>query len=239
VVRPVPAASPRTSREAQPGLLYPDNIDSIIYPGIIRFAMATSINHSEPAYTAFIGERRAASGALRDVALAVKSTLRPGASDEILIFDDESARAIEIDFSGVAADVEKSAERALAAAGVSEAAPRGPGRPKLGVVAREVTLLPRHWAWLAAQPGGASVALRKLVEEASRDKDGRDRRRRAQERTYRFLSAMAGDRPHFEEAARALFAGSRQKFLDLTQAWPKDIAVYAHALSEGAFEQEQ
>jgi uncharacterized protein len=197
--------------------------------------MSVPINRSEPTYTAFIGERQAASGALRDVALAVKSALETGSLDEILIFDDESARTIEIDFSA-AADVEKSAERALAAAGLSET-PRGPGRPRLGVVAREVTLLPRHWAWLAAQPGGASVALRKLVEESSRDKDGRDRRRRAQERTYRFLSAMAGDRPHFEEAARALFAGSRQKFFDLVQAWPKDIAGYARALSKGAFEE--
>jgi hypothetical protein len=190
----------------------------------------------EPTFTAFIGERRIASGLLAGVALAVKSAIDAGAADEILIFDDESARLIEIDFRGGAADVGKSAELALIGAGLGETARRGPGRPKLGVVAREVTLLPRHWAWLGGQPGGTSVALRKLVEEASRDKEGRDRRRRAQEGAYRFLSAMAGDRPHFEEATRALFAGVKQKFDDLTQAWPRDIADHARALSKDAFE---
>jgi hypothetical protein len=190
----------------------------------------------ETTFTAFIDTRRIAQGALRDVALATKRALDHGETGEILIFDDETARPIEVDFRGAPAEVEKSAERALIAAGVGEPR-RGPGRPKLGVVAREVTLLPRHWTWLAGQPGGASVALRKLVEEASRDKDGRDRRRRAQETAYRFLSAMAGDRPHFEEASRALFAGARQKFIDLTNDWPSDIADHARALSEGAFDQ--
>jgi len=194
--------------------------------------------NAEPLFTAFIGERRIAAGLLRDVAIAVKDARENGLSGEILVFDDEAARPIEVDFRGSVADVEKSAERALIAAGHGEAARRGPGRPKLGVVPREVTLLPRHWDWLAGQPGGASVALRKLVEEAARDKQGRDRRRRAQERAYRFLSAMAGDRPHFEEATRALFAGSREKFLALTSAWPRDIADHASALSEGAFEAE-
>jgi uncharacterized protein len=189
-----------------------------------------------PLFTAFVGERRIATGPLRDIAVAVKDAREQGVHGEILVFDDETARQIEVDFRGSMAEVEKSAERALIAAGHGEAARRGPGRPKLGVVAREVTLLPRHWAWLADQPGGASVALRKLVEEAARDKQGRDRRRRAQERTYRFLSAMAGDRPHFEEATRALFAGSREKFRNLVGAWPRDIADHAGALSEAAFE---
>ena len=193
-------------------------------------------DRQEPTFTAFVGERRIESGPLQGVALAVKSALDAGPPGEILIFDAEEARSIEVDFRGGLADVEKSAELALSAAGSGEAARRGPGRPKLGVVAREVTLLPRHWAWLAGQPGGASVALRKLVEEASRDKHGRDHRRRTQERAYRFLSAMAGDRPHFEEATRALFAGAKQRFDDLTQAWPRDIADHARALSKDAFE---
>jgi uncharacterized protein len=191
---------------------------------------------SAQSFTAFIGERRVAAGLLTVVALAVKAALDGGAAGEVLIFKDADARSVEVDFRGAPEDVERSVEHALAALGVGEAARRGPGRPKLGVVAREVTLLPRHWAWLAEQPGGASVALRKLVEEASRDKSGRDKRRRAQETTYRFLSAMAGDRPHFEEAARALFAGDKQKFIDLAQAWPKDIAAHARVLSEDAFD---
>ncbi len=102
-------------------------------------------------------------------------------------------------------------------------APRGPGRPRLGVVAREVTLLPRHWDWLNGQPGGASVALRKLVEEARRVNEGRDRLRRSQESAYRFMSAMAGNLPGFEEAARALFASDGVRFELLIRRWPKDV----------------
>ena len=92
------------------------------------------------------------------------------------------------------------------------AAPRGPGRPKLGVVAREITLLPRHWDWLAQQKGGASVAIRKLVDEARRVNEDGDRIRLAQEAAYRFMSAMAGNRPHYEEAIRALFAADSASF---------------------------
>jgi hypothetical protein len=190
-----------------------------------------------PSFTAFVHDRRIASGQLLAIALAVKAALEAGADGQILVFDDADARQIEVDFRGAPEEVRQSAELALAVANAGEGARRGPGRPKLGVVAREVTLLPRHWAWLAEQPGGASVALRKLVEEASRDKSGRDRRRRSQEATYRFLSAMAGDRPHFEEATRALFAGDKQKFIDCAQAWPRDIADYARLLGKDAFDE--
>ena len=102
-------------------------------------------------------------------------------------------------------------------------APAGPGRPRLGVVAREVTLLPRHWEWLGRQPGGASVALRKLVDQARRDNQAHDNLRQAQEATYRFMSAMAGDLPGFEDAARALFAGQGALFAALLAAWPADV----------------
>jgi hypothetical protein len=91
------------------------------------------------------------------------------------------------------------------------------------VVAREVTLLPRHWEWLNAQPGGASVALRKLVEHARRTNGEAERQRAARDAAYRFMSAMAGDLPHFEEAARALFAEDRRAFVGLIAAWPADI----------------
>jgi hypothetical protein len=109
--------------------------------------------------------------------------------------------------------------------------PRGPGRPKLGVVAREVTLLPRHWEWLNAQPGGASVALRKLVEEARRQNGEKDRVRRARETAYRFMAAMAGNYESFEEAARALFAGDRPRFATMIAAWPQDIRDHATKLA--------
>jgi hypothetical protein len=101
--------------------------------------------------------------------------------------------------------------------------PRRRGRPKLGVVAREVTLLPRHWEWLNAQPGGASVALRKLVEAARRANGDKDRSRAARDAAYHFMSAMAGNLPQFEEACRALFAGDHRRFTTLIAAWPGDV----------------
>jgi len=105
----------------------------------------------------------------------------------------------------------------------TETVPRGRGRPKLGVVAREVTLLPRHWDWLNAQPGGASVALRKLVDEARRTNSDKDRLRAARDAAYYFMSAMAGDLPNFEEASRALFADDRRRFVSQITNWPEDI----------------
>jgi len=105
----------------------------------------------------------------------------------------------------------------------------------LGVVGREVTLLPRHWEWLNAQPGGASVALRKLVEQARRANAGKDRVRRAQEVAFRFMSAMVGNESGFEEATRALFAGDRQRFEHHSESWPVDLRDYARALAADAF----
>ena len=106
-------------------------------------------------------------------------------------------------------------------------APRGPGRPKLGVVAREITLLPRHWEWLAQQPGGASVAIRRLVEQARRSGEDKDRMRQAREAAYRFMSAMAGNKPHYEDAIRALFAGDPARFEELIAGWPADVRDHA------------
>jgi hypothetical protein len=193
-----------------------------------------------PTFTAFAGPRRVDSGALPAVAASVKRAIDAGEPGEILIFDDSNARTVEIDFRGSLDDVNDSVARAFAAtAGTAGLAPeeprRGPGRPKLGVVAREVTLLPRHWQWLARQPGGASVALRRLVEEASKDRDGRQRRRLAQEAAYRFMSSLAGDRAHYEEAVRALFAGSVRSFAEIVAQWPKDVADYAIQLAAPAF----
>jgi hypothetical protein len=195
---------------------------------------------AEPTFTAFAGARRIDGGPLPVVAASVKRAIDAGESGEILIFEDSNARTVEIDFRGSSPDVQASVQRALVerrgrAASVDEEPRRGPGRPRLGVVAREVTLLPRHWAWLASQPGGASVALRRLVEEASKDRDGRERRRLAQEAAYRVMSALAGDRVGYEEAARALFAGNAPTFAGLVEAWPSDVRDYTLALAADAF----
>jgi hypothetical protein len=159
---------------------------------------------------------------------AIKSLLVNRPESRILIFDDATGGQIDFDFRDTGED-----RASDAPAAVEET--RGPGRPKLGVVAREVTLLPRHWEWLAKQPGGASVTLRKLVEEARRANAGAVSPRAAQERAYRFMSAMGGNLPGFEEAARALFASDQPRFEAHMTGWPENVRDYACALAEGAF----
>jgi len=188
---------------------------------------------SDPAIrtcTAFRGESRIAAGPLAEVALAVKAALAADPAAALLVFDDATGRAVDFDLRGTAEEI---AAR-LAPPAPASSAERGRGRPKLGVVAREVTLLPRHWDWLAAQPGGASQALRRLVEEARRNDGDRGRVRRAQEAAYAFIAAMAGDRAGFEEASRALFAGDAAGFSAHSRSWPVDIRAHAESLAADA-----
>jgi hypothetical protein len=141
---------------------------------------------------------------------------------EVLVFDDATGAQIDLDLRGK--QQKTPGER-------QTAEPRGPGRPRLGVIAREVTLMPRHWDWLNLQPGGASVALRKLVDEARRTAGDRDRVRASQEAAYRFMSAVTGNLPGFEEATRALFAYDRRKFSQLIADWPEDVRDFAVRLA--------
>lgn len=194
--------------------------------------------------TAFAGQRLVAAGPLQHVALAARQALDadPGAS--ILIFEDATQQLVEVDLGGSMADLVRrlaelpeiaAPDPAVASAQATPGdRPRGRGRPKLGVVAREVTLLPRHWQWLNAQPGGASVALRKLVEAARREAGAGDRRREGQEAAYRFMLALAGNEPGFEEAARALFAGDFPRFEDAVARWPQDVREHATLLAARA-----
>jgi hypothetical protein len=176
-------------------------------------------------YTAFAGERLVASGALD--ALLRKLKAWPGDENHLLfIFDDQTGKQVDFDLRGTLDDV---LERA-----VPSPAPVGPGRPKLGVVSREVSLLPRHWAWLEQQPNGASAALRRLVDEARNT--AADRTRRAKDAATRFMSAMAGDLPGYEEATRALYAGNREGFDELIRDWPNDIRAHVQRLVQDAFE---
>lgn len=176
---------------------------------------------------AFAGPRRLAEGDTASVAVAIRQAQDSGEAASIFVFDRTSSHAVDLDLRGTPAEIR--------ARYTAIDPPRGPGRPKLGVIAREVTLLPRHWDWLAAQPGGASVALRKLVDEARHASEEKDRIRDARESAYRFMSAMAGDEPNFEEASRALFAGDRTKFGTLIEAWPQDVREHAHKLAEPGF----
>lgn len=189
---------------------------------------------------AFEGSRLIASGELVEVALKVKKEIDRGGREPILIFDNQTSRPIEVDFRGKAEDVRKRLLGETDSGARPGAKPRdaketrGPGRPKLGVVAREVTLLPRHWDWLNRQPGGASVALRKLVEEARHGNEARDRVRQSQEAAYRFMTTMAGNLPGYEEATRELFAGNAERFHQLIEDWPKDVRDHSEKLASGA-----
>jgi len=185
------------------------------------------VHSTRPAYTAFIGQQRLAAGPLAEVALAVMTAARTPAAEPIIIFDDTTGRPVDLDLRGTERDIlarlPQAAPPPEAAAEDTAAEPRGRGRPRLGVVAREVTLLPRHWEWLNAQPGGASVALRKLVEDARRANGDLDRARAARDAAYHFMSVMAGNLSGFEEASRALFADDRRRMAGLIAGWPDDI----------------
>lgn len=184
--------------------------------------------------TAFDGPRLLATGTLAHVALAARKAIESGTSGPVLVFDDASGRQIDIDLRGTPDDMLAT----LPPPPDAEAAPapRGPGRPKLGVVAREVTLLPRHWDWLASQPGGASAVLRRLVEDARRASGERDRMRQAGEAVDRFMLAMAGNLPDYEEATRAFWRGERMRFTTLTDAWPDDVRDHARRLASRAWD---
>ncbi|SEJ38880.1 hypothetical protein SAMN04488058_10762 [Deinococcus reticulitermitis] len=177
---------------------------------------------TEPTLTVFQGPRRLLSGDRRTVLTYLK-TQAPG---EVLIFDDATGRQTDFDLSGTLEEV-------LAREVPPEKA--GPGRPKLGVTAREVTLLPRHWAWLEAQRGGASATLRRLIDEERKRNPGAEAVTQAQQATDRFLLALAGDLPDYEEGARALYARDRERFLALSAAWPGDVRAHALHLAAPAF----
>ena len=184
---------------------------------------------------AFEGTKFIADGELIYVAAKTKRIVDRGGNAPIFIFDETTSEPIDVDFRGTTDDVMSRIPAAVSVEAVlntpQEQEARGPGRPKLGVVAREVTLLPRHWEWLNHQRGGASVALRKLVDDARHANEDTDRQRAAQEAAYRFMSAMAGDREGFEEAARALFAGETARFATLIAKWPKDIRDHTQKLT--------
>ncbi len=196
--------------------------------------------------TAFTGGRLLTSGPLAAVAIAVARSA--GATDAVLVFEDGTGRVVDLDLRGSDEEIlERLSEPPKSSVGryrpkagetsgtaAPEDGPRGRGRPKLGVIAREVTLLPRQWEWLATQSGGASATLRRLVEEARETVHPRQQRRAAQEAAYRFMQAIAGDLPGFEEATRALFADNQPGLEERIGAWPEDIRAYALRLAFGA-----
>ena len=197
--------------------------------------------------TAFEGFRTLHSGPLDDVALAVKAAYVREPAEPILVFDDTTGRVVDLDLRGTDQDVvgrlsgpppapgAPESSRARGPAGSDDTAPangaRGRGRPRLGVVAREVTLLPRQWEWLSSQPGGASAELRRLVDAARKTDDPRRKRRAAQDAAYRFMQAIAGDLPGYEEATRALFADDGAHLARHIDAWPPDVRAHVLRLA--------
>ena len=191
-----------------------------------------------PGYAAFAGKDYVASGDIRTVALAARAALRARPERPVSIFDDDTGRIVDLDLTGTPDDV---LDRVSAAIHEDEgevaplAAKRGPGRPRLGVISKEVTLLPRHWAWLRAQRGSASATLRRLIDEARRTHERRDAVRRAQDSAYRFMSATVGYEPSFEEAIRALYRCDGSRFEAETQSFPPDLRDHCRKLAADAF----
>lgn len=194
-------------------------------------------------FTVFAGERCIGSGAIEAVALLAKPLAQGSAETTVLFFDDGTGSEVDLNLRGSDAEVLARLAKQFPPEAVEvdrdeaqeQPAIPGRGRPKIGVVAREVTLLPRHWDWLSSRPGSASAVLRKLVDEARRVHAERDEQQRAQKATFAFISAMAGDREYFEEAIRALFAGERSRFRQFIEAWPTDIRHHAECMAAHAF----
>ncbi|WP_018753608.1 DUF2239 family protein [Paenibacillus sanguinis] len=188
--------------------------------------------------TAFLGVRVVSSGSLQHVVTTVKEALDDRDLTQLLIFDDSTGKPIDVDFRGKTDDVIKRLGELFGDSSgieVNHQTTRRVGRPKLGVVSGEVTLLPRHWEWLKSQPGGASVTLRKLINEASRAGDQQSTVRESQEATHNFMTAMAGDFNQYEEALRALYAGDSERFYHLIDAWAPDIRNHVKRLAAHAF----
>jgi hypothetical protein len=176
----------------------------------------------EQTYTAFVGDREVASG--RVAAVLARALEHRDGRKPLLLFDDLTGRQVDFDLRGTLDEV---------LARVEGRERTGPGRPKLGVVSREVSLLPRHWDWLEAQPNGISAALRRLVDEARKRAPAAERARAARDAASRFMWAMAGNLPDFEEASRALFASDRERFEALTARWPKDVRSHVLRMAWG------
>lgn len=188
-------------------------------------------------YTAFEGTSRFFHGSFQDVVLKIKERLGRAENSPMLIFSDETGKTMDFNFQGSTRDVLKRLETYVS---LQQSQPSfGPGRPRLGVISREISLLPRHWEWLANQPGGASATIRHLVEEARKRSSSRPGIRQLQERAYRVMSVLAGDMQNYQEALRALYRADRKKFLLHIEEWPADVRSYVIELAQPVFKNER
>jgi len=191
-------------------------------------------------YYVFVGDKLVFEGELAEAALAVHG-LSEAREQKAVIFQGNTGTELDLDLRGTATEVGKrypssaSTEPGPEAEPEPDPEPRKRGRPKLGVVGREVTLLPRHWQWLDTQRGGASAALRRLVDESRKANSGDDAARAAQVRTQRLLTTLAGNEPGFEEALRSLYARDAKGFAAHTQMLSADVVRIANLWARDAF----
>ena len=188
-------------------------------------------------YVAFAGHALIAAGSLSEVARALRTSLDSGETAAMAVFNASTSVHVDLDLRGTPEEVAEKAAGLAAwldgtSSGVAAPSRSGPGRPKLGVVGREVTLLPRHWTWLGSQPGGASVTIRKLVEAARKQDQGAQQIRQIQDVAHRFMYSIAGDLPGFEDAARALYAWDLERLEKLIGEWPPDIRDHVMGIVE-------
>ncbi|MGH9590078.1 MAG: DUF2239 family protein [Terracidiphilus sp.] len=174
-------------------------------------------------YTAFLNDRIVTSGPLEQVLPKLKAIFNRNRGALFLVFDDETGKPTDFNLSGTLLEILKRE--------CHNPEPGGPGRPRLGVVSREITLLPRQWEWLELQPNGASAAVRRLIDSARKNETAQMRKQRAIHATGRVLTAIAGNYPDYEEASRALYRGENARFAKLMDAWPRDVRNYALRLS--------
>jgi uncharacterized protein len=181
-------------------------------------------------HLAFAGDCVIARGSLAEVALAVHRVLQAGEPRTLLVLEAATAQVVDLDLRGSADDVVQRLALTAESASAGAVPAAGPGRPRLGVVSREVSLLPRHWDWLKLQRGGASAALRRLVDDARRQGRGQADRAAMQEAIDRYLRVMAGDRPAYEEAVRAFYANRDADLQRLAADWPQDVRSHLDLL---------
>lgn len=180
-------------------------------------------------YSAFADHgRHLATAEDLDALLAqAEAELAGGRARHLTIFDDATGDRSEFDAPGASEAVRRHLGQAP-----DLAARSGPGRPKLGVTSREVSLLPRHWEWLGLQPGGASAAIRRLVDEARARRPATDASRQAADALYKTISVLGGNLPNFEEASRALYAGDFERLTALTAGWEDGLAAHVARRAE-------
>jgi hypothetical protein len=204
-------------------------------PGIIESGQESSMKKikSEFTYTAFGNGKLIVHGGLDDVVTKIKRWYDKYSNGTLLVFNDFTGKTMEFDLRGSEKEVLQKIEMFLPQEIVVVSA--RPGRPKLGVVTREVSLLPQHWEWLASQPEGASAALRKLVEGAKKNLVMKESVKQVQERAYKIMSILAGDLPQYEEALRSLYRRNEENFKQHIASWSPDIKDYVMKTVEPVF----